>query len=161
MEESERAKPKIFIIDDDQSYRKRIVNHLTEKLYTDLTEFDTPDSFLEEISNRPDIVFLNFHMKGLNGIKILRRIRTYSRDIQVVLLSDREKVQIAINAFVYGVSDYVTKGEGDLQRMTFIIRQAENRNELANDVIRLKRKQRIMFAAIACLMLSLGWISWF
>ena len=160
MENALKVKPKIFIVEDNDEYRSKMVKHLNEKKYFNISEFNSADAFMQEISQEPSIVFLNFHMRGLNGIRLLRQIRSYNKNMHVVLLSDREKVQIAINAFVYGVSDYVTKGQGDLQRMTFIIRQMTNRQNMNLDLVRMKRKQKVMVAAIACLTLSIGLITW-
>lgn len=160
MREPNRKQTKIFIVEDDPSYRNMLHKFLRDQNYHDISQFDSVEGFMSELHQSPDVVFLNFHMKGLNGISVLREVKERDSKVHMILLSPREKVQIAINAFVYGVFDYVTKGLGDVQRSLFIIRKIENRRDSASSLTRLRRRERLMTAVIACMAVSLGVVSW-
>lgn len=152
--------PKVFFIEDDKDYAANFLLHLRQNQYNDVTRFKDMETAMHYMSLSPDIIFLNFHMKGLNGIEALKQLRKNCPNAHIVLLSPRDKIQIAINAFVYGVTDYVTKGKGDLQRAIFIIRRAENKKVSFSTMQMLQKKQKVMAAVIACLVVSLGVLTW-
>ena len=68
--------------------------------------FDNPKIGLQAVNRfRPDVVFLDVEMPGLNGFEV---IESLEYDCQVILNSTRS--QFALNAFQYDhVKDYVTK----------------------------------------------------
>ncbi len=96
-----------IVIDDSPMQRltttKMVENNSNLKL---LGNFDNPKVGLQAANLfRPDVVFLDVEMPGLNGFEVLESLEY---DCQVILNSTRS--QFALNAFQYDyVKDYVTK----------------------------------------------------
>lgn len=75
---------KVLIVDDEYlvlEYIKMII----EKNFDDIKIIDTASTGREAIEKaiktKPDIVFMDIHMPGINGIEAIRQIKATSSDI--------------------------------------------------------------------------------
>ena len=57
---------------------------------------------------RPDVVVLDLGLPGIDGIDVIRGLRTWS-DLAIIVLSARDSEQTKITALDLGADDYVTK----------------------------------------------------
>jgi two-component system OmpR family response regulator len=120
----------IYLVDDDSMYRNTLEYTLKDNLESKLTlkTFSTGEDCLKEIyeSNPPDIVVLDYHLNSvskhaMNGIKILGMLKSFNENIQVIMLSSQEKMDIAVNSVRYGAFDYVIKNESAFVRVRKIV----------------------------------------
>jgi two-component system KDP operon response regulator KdpE len=78
---------------------------------------------------RPDILLLGLGLPDVDGLEVIRRLRTWSQ-VPIVVLSDRTKEGDKIAALDAGADDYVTKpfGLGELlARMRVALRRSVRR----------------------------------
>jgi DNA-binding NarL/FixJ family response regulator len=68
------------------------------------------EDFLKDISNnKPDIVFVDVHLKGMNGFDLVRILKKEEPDLKIVIISFSDDAPIVHEALELGVSGYVTK----------------------------------------------------
>lgn len=110
----------VYLVDDDSVYLDTLEYTLQSSPYSNqlnLKTFSTGEACIKEVfTTSPDIVVLDYYLnstskKAMNGIKILSILKRFNRNIQVVMLSSQEKMDIAVNSLKYGASDYVIKNE--------------------------------------------------
>ncbi len=58
---------------------------------------------------RPDIVFMDIHMPGINGIDAIREIKRYNKTIVFIVISAYDKFTYAKEALNLGVIEYLMK----------------------------------------------------
>jgi len=58
---------------------------------------------------KPDVLFMDIHMPGINGIEAIRHIQERNRDIIFVIITAYEYFQYAREAVKLGVSEYLLK----------------------------------------------------
>lgn len=96
-----------LIADDEPLLRERLRSHLAA-LWTELELTDDARNGQEALELfeqcRPDIVFLDIHMPGLNGIEVARAL---ARRAQLVFVTAYE--HYAVEAFGQGAIDYLVK----------------------------------------------------
>jgi two-component system, OmpR family, phosphate regulon response regulator PhoB len=90
---------------------------------------------------RPDLVLLDWVLPGIPGIPFARRLRSDRRtkDVSIVLISDRAEEQDKVAALEGGVDDYVTKpysGRELLARIKAVMRRRTP--QLADDVVEIQ-----------------------
>ena len=82
---------KIFLIDDDIIFCKGMQRALENEGDVDVSTFNTGEDFLNNLHNNPDIVIADYHLPGINGIEILKKVKQYNEDISIIVLSGHEK----------------------------------------------------------------------
>lgn len=102
---------KIYIVDDEEYYVKLVKVNLEKLGYTDIKTFSTGEECLIGIINeKPDVVILDYLIDNhLNGDKILNKIKKNYEDIEVIILSGQEDVNIATDIIRQGATDYIVK----------------------------------------------------
>jgi DNA-binding NtrC family response regulator len=79
------------------------------------------------IRRRPfDIVFLDLHMSGSNGIEILKEIKRYGGEVTVAMLTGFGTVQEAVEAMKCGADEFLLKPI-TFSAVTAVIRKVEDR----------------------------------
>ena len=58
---------------------------------------------------KPDIVLVDYHMPGINGVEAVRMLRRIDRRVPVIVLTVEEKPEIAEEFMKAGASDYALK----------------------------------------------------
>ena len=103
-----RPRPKILIIDPDQTARQTLSVQLAAGDY-DLIQATTGGEALELIrAVRPDLILLEPQMTGLDGLSLCRLVRRES-DVPILLTSDRPLEMDQIAGLEAGASDYLVK----------------------------------------------------
>ena len=58
---------------------------------------------------QPDILILDVHLSGYNGIEVLRRVRTFRPQLPVILISNFAEFTYAQQALRYGAQDFLIR----------------------------------------------------
>jgi response regulator of citrate/malate metabolism len=59
--------------------------------------------------HKPDIVLVDYHMPGINGIEAVRMLRSINKSVPLIVLTVEEKSDIADEFMQAGASDYALK----------------------------------------------------
>lgn len=109
---------KFFIVDDDRFCASVYEQYLKNHNYENITYFNSGEACLEELHQKPDIIFLDHNMEELNGFEILKKIKRYDPNIYVIMVSGQENIDTAVNALKYGAFDYLVKDVDVCEKMT-------------------------------------------
>jgi len=120
--------PTALIADDEPLLRERLAQHLA-RLWPELEVVAQARNGREAVElferHAPDVVFLDIHMPGVNGVEAARAI---GRRAQVVFVTAYD--QYAVQAFEQGAIDYVIK-PFDAQRLEDTVQRLRERCERA------------------------------
>jgi DNA-binding NarL/FixJ family response regulator len=61
------------------------------------------------VVERPDVVLMDIHMAGMNGIECVERLKELLPEIQIVMLTVYEDTDLIFNALAAGASGYLLK----------------------------------------------------
>ena len=119
-------KIKLFLVDDDALFLKSLEIEFLQHADFAIETFATGELCLSNLSHNPDVIILDYHLDGINkqamnGLETLDKIKHYSSDIPVVMLSSQDKIEVAINCMHHRASDYVVKNETAFIRLQKII----------------------------------------
>jgi two-component system, OmpR family, response regulator len=119
-------KIKIFLVDDDAVFLKTLEIEFLQKADFHIETYTTGELCLENLSHNPDVIILDYHLNGIdldamNGIDILDEIKAYNNNIQVVMLSSQDEINVAVNCMHHKAFDYVVKSETAFLRLQNII----------------------------------------
>jgi DNA-binding NtrC family response regulator len=144
---------KIFLVDDEQYCLHLYARYLNNLGYTRIQYFSKSAECLNQLTLKPDLIFLDYNMDNLNGIDILRKIKRFDPNILVIFISGQEDISIAVNALKYGALDYITKDNLDEAK----IKSCLDKVLQIREMIRKKNK----FSGVKKLLSGIGVLSLF
>ena len=102
------ATPRVLVVDDEAKIRDIVRGYLeAEGFEVDLAG-DGTEALRRARECRPDLVILDVAMPGLDGIEVLRRLRSES-SVYVIMLTARSDEVDKLVGLSVGADDYVTK----------------------------------------------------
>ena len=101
-------KPIILIVEDDKAIRNLISTTLSTHDYKELTATNGKEALLEASTHQPDIILLDLGLPDMDGVDVIKKIRTWS-NIPIIVVSARGEDQDKIEALDAGGDDYLTK----------------------------------------------------
>ena len=102
------AKTHILVVEDDPEMSRALALNLAARGYRVTTAADGTAALNEAAAAMPDVIVLDLGLPDLDGMDIIRAIRSYSR-IPIVVLSGRTSSGDKVDALEAGADDYVTK----------------------------------------------------
>lgn len=99
---------RILVVEDDSAVRNLIITTLDTNNYKYLTAPNGKTAVMEAASHNPDIILLDLGLPDMDGVEIIRKIRTWS-DVPIIVISARSEDTDKIEALDSGADDYLTK----------------------------------------------------
>ena len=101
-------KPLLLVVEDDNSVKNLITTTLKTHDYRYLTATNGACAILEASSHNHDIVMIDLGLPDIDGVDVIRKIRTWS-NMPVIVISARSEDNDKIDALDAGADDYLTK----------------------------------------------------
>ena len=101
-------KPLILVVEDDSPVRNLIVTTLKTHDYKYITAENGNAAIMEASSHNPEIVLLDLGLPDIDGVEVIKTIRTWS-NMPIIVLSARSEDSDKIEALDAGADDYLTK----------------------------------------------------
>ena len=97
-------------------------DHLSKMSKYEIHDFPTGEECLAAAKVRiPQIVFLDYNLNSqvrdaMDGIDVLKELKNIYPEMEVVMISGQDRIEVAVNTMKYGAFDYIVKGEGSFLR---------------------------------------------
>lgn len=99
---------RVLVVDDDEKVRD-LFRDLLEDRY-DIETLSSPLTTLDTVRDfQPDVVLVDFNMPGMNGIEVLRQIKSVAPTTPVIMVTGVTGVKLAEDAFHLGAFAYLPK----------------------------------------------------
>lgn len=100
---------KIAIIEDDENLRFLVSHRLQNEGYIVVETGNGDDAESLIIGEQPDIVLLDWMLPGKQGSDVCRNVREKGFEKIIIMMTAKAQDVDKIDAYHFGVSDYVTK----------------------------------------------------
>ncbi|MBI4550599.1 MAG: sigma-54-dependent Fis family transcriptional regulator [Candidatus Omnitrophica bacterium] len=100
---------KILIVDDEANILHFLSRALEKKGYTVYPAANGADAAERLEKVRPDLVIADILLPDVNGVELLRRIKSKDPEVNVILITAHASLDTAISAIRGGASDYLVK----------------------------------------------------
>ena len=124
----------VFIADDDAIWTAILTELLKGLGYKKVHVFENGKDCLDQLNENPGIIFLDYQMDGMDGLKVLQKIKEYDSQIGVVFCTGQEDIQLAINAMKWGSFDFILKSNVTRDSIEKIILEMEKKQLLRQKV---------------------------
>lgn len=98
----------ILVVEDDAPVRNLVTTTLKAHEYRYITAANGEAAIMETASHNPDIILLDLGLPDIDGVEVIRRIRSWSM-VPIIIISARSEDSDKIEALDAGADDYLTK----------------------------------------------------
>lgn len=101
-------KPLILVVEDDAPVRNLITTTLKANDYRFQTAANGEAGVMATASQNPDIILLDLGLPDMDGMEVIKRVRSWS-NVPIIVISARSEDTDKIDALDAGADDYLTK----------------------------------------------------
>ncbi len=101
-------KPLILVVEDDPAIRNLMTTTLETHDYKFHVAPNGEAAILEAVSHKPDVVLLDLGLPDMDGVALIRKIRSWSQ-MPIIVISARSEDVDKIEALDAGADDFLTK----------------------------------------------------
>ena len=112
---------KIFLVDDDPFYLNILEQCVRISGYSNLSCFQDGHSCLNQLHERPDVIFLDYSMGEMTGYEVLQKIKRFDPNIYVVIISGQDQIGPAVDSLKHGAFDYIQKGNNEDEKIKKVL----------------------------------------
>ncbi len=128
----------VLVVDDEVGTRESIKMILKHD-YTVFLAKDAEEAFLHVKEHSPDVILLDIILPGMDGLKVLEKIKTNDPDVIVIMITATKTLKTAVEAIKLGAYDYVTK-PFDIDELRLTINRALSTQALEKEVKYLRKE---------------------
>lgn len=100
---------KILVVDDDVNIVQVLADHLTEQGYQVATAHSGVEALAKLNFEKPHVILLDVRMPGMDGVEVLRRIRSFDDRVGILMISANDDLDLAKQTIEMGAYDYTLK----------------------------------------------------
>ena len=119
-----RRKNRVCIVHDNEMLRMMLEDHLAENPSYFMETFPTGEDFLTVLEEEeiPDSIIADFNLdsaqpKAMNGLELLKQIKSRDRSIKVIIYASQEQYGKALERISSGAVEYIMKDKGSFQKI--------------------------------------------
>lgn len=131
---------KIFVVEDDEWYRKFIAYTLKLDDTNEVKTFTNGKELLGALDENPDVITIDYSLPDYNGQDLVKRIKDYNSEIIMVIISGQEEIETAVELLKLGARDYVVKNDETRQRLMNTMVNIRKTVEMREEISSLKEE---------------------
>ncbi len=137
-------KPLIFVVDDEPE-SGGLLAYFLEKAGYEVEGFTNGPDCLKALDRNPGIVCLDVQMPEMDGLEVLKRIKTENSKIGVIMVTSNNVVDTAVQALKLGAADYIIK-PADREKLLSTVEDALDQTRVMGEIRNMEKNMESDFA---------------
>ncbi len=131
---------KIFVVEDDEWYRRLLVHNLSMNPDYEIQGFGTGKDCLDNLYQNPDVITLDYRLPDMKGLEVLKQIKEINEDIQVILISEQDDIEVVVDLLKHGAYDYIVKSKDIRERLLNTVNNISKEVKLKDEIRSLRKE---------------------
>jgi len=131
---------KIFVVEDDEWYNRLLVHTLSLNPDYEIQSFSTGKDCLANLHEAPDIVTLDYRLPDMKGLEVLKQIKEINEDIQIILISEQDDIEVVVTLLRHGAYDYIVKSKDIRERLLNTVNNIRQGSNLKKEIVNLRQE---------------------
>ncbi len=131
---------KIFVVEDDEWYNRLLVHNLSLNPDYEIESFTNGKDCLSNLNKNPDVITLDYRLPDMQGLEVLKSIKAENEDIQVILISEQDEIDVVVELLKYGAYDYIVKSKDIRERLLNTVQNIRNGASLKKEIVSLRNE---------------------
>ncbi|MFZ1289622.1 MAG: sigma-54 dependent transcriptional regulator [Melioribacteraceae bacterium] len=139
----------VLIIDDEESQLQSLKSYLIRRDYEVFTASDGTKGFSIIQTNLIDVVLTDFRMPNWDGFTVLKKVKEFNPEIDVVVITAYGSVEDAVSIMKAGAYDYLSKPI-DLDELENLLHRIKEKRFLVseNKLLKQQLEEKFKFDSI-------------
>lgn len=133
---------KIFVVEDDEWYNRLLVYNLSLNPDYEIQSFTEGKSCLENLHQKPDVITLDYRLPDMKGLDVLKQVKETNDEIQVILISEQEDIEVVVDLLKHGAYDYIVKSKDIRERLLNTVNNIRKEFSLKDEIKSLRKEVR-------------------
>ena len=152
----------VFIVDDEPMHAQMMEDHLRTKYPTfDIYKYSTGEECNDNMDKNPSIVILDYHLDAVNksarnGIQTLEHIKRKYDDVDVIMISGQDKIDVAVECMRSGAYDYIVKNETSFMRTENALERLFKHRHVVTSLAKYKALNKILIWGLVIIVATAG-----
>lgn len=129
---------KIFVVEDDEWYSRLLLHNLSLNPDYEIESFTNGKDCLNNLHKNPDVITLDYRLPDMQGLEILKEIKAENEDIQVILISEQDEIDVVVELLKYGAYDYIVKSKDIRERLLNTVQNIRNGVRQRREIVSLR-----------------------
>ncbi|MDI1232685.1 MAG: sigma-54 dependent transcriptional regulator [bacterium] len=100
---------KVFVVEDNEWFNKMLVHCLTQNPDIEVKSFFNGADLLKALHEKPDAITLDYRLPDMNGSALLQQIKAFNPQLEVIMISEQNDIEVAVELLKLGAYDYLIK----------------------------------------------------
>ena len=131
---------KIFVVEDDDWYNRLLVHNLSLIPDYDIESFTSGKDCIKNLNKEPDVITLDYRLPDMKGLEVLKEIKAINEDIQVVLISEQDDIEVVVELLKHGAYDYIVKSSDVKERLLNTVNNIRQGSRLKKEIVSLRQE---------------------
>mgnify|MGYP006188448215 CR=1 FL=1 len=141
------SKPfKIYVVEDNEWYNKLLVHNLSLNPDFVVESFLNGKELVAALTKKPDVVTLDYRLPDTDGESLLKKIKDYDANIEVIIISEQEEIETAVDLLKAGAYDYIVKSKDIKDRLINTVNHIKKNAKLKNQLVSLQKEVQGKYA---------------
>ena len=136
---------KIFVVEDDEWYSRLLVHTLSLNPDYEIQSFGTGKDCLANLHQEPDVVTLDYRLPDMMGLEVLKQIKEINEDIQVILISEQDDIEMVVTLLRLGAYDYIVKSKDIRERLLNTVSNIRQGSKLKKEIVNLRQEVKKIY----------------
>ncbi len=137
---------KIFVVEDDEWYSRLLVHTLSLNPDYEIQSFGTGKDCLANLHQAPDVVTLDYRLPDMKGLEVLKQIKEINEDIQVILISEQDDIEMVVTLLRLGAYDYIVKSKDIRERLLNTVSNIRQGSKLKKEIVNLRQEVKKIYS---------------
>lgn len=131
---------KIFVVEDNEWYNKLLVHNLSLNPDYEIESFTTGRELIQNLHKSPDVITLDYRLPDIKGLELLKKIKAENEEIQVILISEQDDIEVVVELLKYGAYDYIVKTEHIRERLLNTVQNIRKGVRMQRELVSLRKE---------------------
>ena len=131
---------KIFVVEDDEWYNRMLVHTLSLNPDYEIQSFTTGKDCLANLYQEPDVITLDYRLPDMKGLEVLKQIKEINEDIQIILISEQDDMDVVVTLLRHGAYDYIVKSKDISERLMNTLSNIRQGSNLKKEIVNLRQE---------------------
>lgn len=130
----------IHVIEDNDWYNRLLVHILSLNPDYTVRGFHSSAEFFEHKGETADIITLDYRLPDMNGDMVMQKIKASNPDAEVIIISEQDDINTAIDLLKQGAFDYIVKEKEIRDRLLSTVNNIHKNSQLKTRISVLEKE---------------------